>query len=130
MEIDGMTTNSQITVGAVVLDCPDPLALAGFYARLLGWAEPVVEHEGWVTLAGPGSGPTIDFQLATDYLPPTWPDPTRPQMLHLDLKVADLASAAQHAVAVGARPLDLSAEHPTFQVYADPAGHPFCLCAC
>jgi hypothetical protein len=51
-------------------------------------------------------------------------------MFHLDLRVVDLAAAAEHAVAVGATPLDLSDSHPSFQVYADPVGHPFCLCAC
>lgn len=126
-----MATNSQITAGAVVLDCPDPMALANFYARLLGWAEATILYEGhWAKLTNPAGGLGIEFQRAADYQPPTWPDPTRPQMMHLDLQVPDLAAAAEHAVAVGARPLDLSGEHPTFQVYADPAGHPFCLCAC
>jgi hypothetical protein len=126
-----MATNAQISSGAVVLDCPDPTALAGFYAALLDWEPATITSEGrWATLTNPAGGFRIEFQQATDYQAPTWPDPTRPQMFHLDLAVTDLTAAAVHAVAVGARPLDLSDEHPTFQVYADPAGHPFCLCAC
>ena len=42
-----------------------------------------------------------------------------------------LAAANEHALQVGARLLQ-AAEDPTadeqFVVYADPAGHPFCLC--
>lgn len=126
-----MTTNSQVATGAVVLDCPDPVELADFYARLLGWAEPTVKHDGeWVTLTSPVGGLDIEFQRAADYLPPTWPEPARPQMMHLDLKVDDMAAAAARAVGLGAKPLDLSTDHPTFQVYADLAGHPFCLCMC
>jgi hypothetical protein len=126
-----MTAPELVRPGSVVLDCPDPEALGGFYAALLGWPPPTMDHGGhWANLENPAGGLAIEFQRSSDYQAPTWPDPTRPQMFHLDLKVTDMAAAATHAVAVGARPLDLSDEHPTFQVYADPAGHPFCLCAC
>lgn len=126
-----MDTNVLVRPGSVVLDCPDPEALAGFYAALLGWPPAKITHEGyWASLPNPDGGLAIEFQRAADYQAPTWPDPTRPQMFHLDLTVTDMAAAAEHAVALGAQPLDLSAEHATFQVYADPAGHPFCLCAC
>ncbi|HVK22622.1 MAG TPA: VOC family protein [Actinokineospora sp.] len=115
------------TLGAVVLDCPDPLALSAFYARLLDWpeAEPG-DDNSWVSITGKSG--RIDFQQIPDYRPPTWPTGDRPQMFHLDLTVADLAAAAERAVGLGAKLLDDSAD--TFWVYADPAGHPFCLCAC
>jgi catechol 2,3-dioxygenase-like lactoylglutathione lyase family enzyme len=111
---------------SVVLDCPDPQALADFYARLLDWPpdnrrEP---DNGWATLDG-GAGMLIEFQRAADYLPPTWPAPERQQMFHLDFAVDDLEAAHDRAVELGARPLD---EQKNFRVYADPAGHPFCLC--
>ncbi|HEX3792631.1 MAG TPA: VOC family protein [Pseudonocardiaceae bacterium] len=123
-----------LSLDVVVLDCPDPAALADFYARLLGWPPPSGEDvdlgEGWVNLRNPAGGVGLAFQRAADYQAPTWPDPTRPQMFHLDLAVTDLPAAREHALAAGARTLDVSPEHATFQVYADPAGHPFCLCAC
>jgi hypothetical protein len=120
-----------ISAGSVVLDCPDPAKLAGFYAALLGWPAAREGNEGgWATLVNPAGGLAIEFQRAADYRPPTWPDPARPQMFHLDLTVEDLDVAEKHALSVGARPLDSSDEHPTWRVYADPAGHPFCLCAC
>ena len=126
-----MSGNGLVGLGVVVLDCPDPEALARFYAALLGWPEGKVEYEGhWVSLTNPDGGPGIDFQRVEDYRPPTWPSSERPQMYHFDFTVSDMSAAAKHAVSVGARPLDLSDEHPTFQVYADPVGHPFCLCAC
>ncbi len=119
-----------LTLDVVVLDCPDPDALAGFYARLLGWPAPRSRHQNWVDLRNPAGGVHLAFQRAADYQAPTWPDPARPQMFHLDLAVSDLAAAREHALAVGARVLDVSDAHPTFEVYADPDGHPFCLCAC
>jgi hypothetical protein len=47
--------------------------------------------------------------------------------------VHDMVQAHARAVDLGARPLDPEedpAEDETrgFRVYADPAGHPFCLC--
>jgi predicted enzyme related to lactoylglutathione lyase len=126
-----MSAPALVQPGSVVLDCPDPAALAAFYAALLDWPPATIEHDGyWANLTNPAGGLAIEFQRADDYRAPTWPDPTLPQMFHLDLKVTDMAAAAAHAVASGARPLDLSDEHPNFQVYADPVGHPFCLCAC
>jgi hypothetical protein len=51
--------------------------------------------------------------------------------VHLDLFVSDLEQAHAEAMQLGARLLK-AAEDPLapegFQVYADPAGHPFCLC--
>ncbi|HEX4701227.1 MAG TPA: VOC family protein, partial [Pseudonocardiaceae bacterium] len=106
-------------------------ALAAFYAALLGWPPPQLLYDDtWASLVDPDGGMGIEFQPAPDYQPPTWPDPTRPQMYHFDFRVDDMAAAQAHAIAVGARPLDVSEDRPEFQVYADPAGHPFCLCAC
>ncbi|WP_037677185.1 VOC family protein [Streptomyces griseus] len=114
-------------LGAVVLDCPDPRALAGFYAEVLGGT---VEGEGdWVDLKVPG-GPSLSFQAAPDFVPPTWPAGDRSQQFHLDLTVDDLDTAEKGVLALGAKPLDAADRSRTFRVYADPAGHPFCLCAC
>jgi predicted enzyme related to lactoylglutathione lyase len=109
--------------GSVVLDCPDPYVLADFYARLLDWPPAVRDDDGWATIEGPGG--MIEFQRVADYEPPTWPEPGVPQMLHLDLRVDDLEAAHQRALTIGAKLLD---EQRSFRVYADPAGHPFCLC--
>ena len=65
------------------------------------------------------------FQQVSDYNPPQWPDPTRPQQAHLDILVDDLDTGEQRALALGATRLDGGGA--TFRVFADPAGHPFCL---
>lgn len=122
-------------LGAVVLDCPDPKALAGFYSELLGM--PVrTEEDDWVTIGEPGAV-AVSFQRAPDHRPPRWPDPAYPQQLHLDLWVDDIEDAERRVLALGATRLPGGSEEPAadgqpggsgFRVYADPAGHPFCLC--
>ena len=61
-----------------------------------------------------------------DYNAPEWPNPARPQQAHLDLIVDDLDAGEARALELGATRLDGGGQ--TFRVYADPAGHPFCLC--
>ncbi|GHD79120.1 VOC family protein [Streptomyces goshikiensis] len=114
-------------LGAVVVDCPDPLALATFYGELLG-ATPVVDDETWVDLAG-YEGTPLAFQLAPGHVPPRWPSPEGSQQFHLDLTVEDLDAAEERILALGATPLDTGDKSRTWRVYADPAGHPVCLCA-
>jgi catechol 2,3-dioxygenase-like lactoylglutathione lyase family enzyme len=104
----------------VVLDCPDPAALAAFYAALLGL--PVTYCDGdWAVVAASETTSGLAFQRAPGNQPPTWPDPAVPQQFHLDIMVEDPAAASPRVLALGAVRLD--GEH----VYADPAGHPFCL---
>jgi catechol 2,3-dioxygenase-like lactoylglutathione lyase family enzyme len=108
---------------SVVLDCRDPHALAHFYSELLGW--PVVRVDGdWVDI-GDGQGRRLSFQHAPDHQPPRWPDPGFPQQVHLDIKVQDVHEAEAKILALGATRLPSTEEG--FRVYADPAGHPFCL---
>ncbi len=111
----------------VVLDTDDPPALAAFYSALLDWPE-TQRADDWITLTERGSGARLAFQLATDFQPPTWPGSGVPQQLHLDLTVTDLAEAGAYAVSLGARPVDGPENDPSFEVYLDPSGHPFCLC--
>ncbi|WP_330458212.1 VOC family protein [Streptomyces sp. NBC_00820] len=113
-------------LGAVVLDCPDPQALAGFYAGLLGGTVQV--EKDWVDLKLP-DGRTLAFQQAPDFVPPRWPAPDGSQQFHLDLTVADLDVAEKAVLELGARSLDTADRARTWRVFADPAGHPFCLCA-
>lgn len=112
----------------VVLDCPDPHALAAFYAELTGW--PVTESDDdWVDLADDGAGVRLAFQRATDFRAPSWPDPTRPQQFHLDLDVTagEVDAAEEKVLALGATKPETQ-PGGQWRVYLDPAGHPFCLC--
>ena len=105
----------------VVIDCPDPAALAAFYSELIGL--PVTyRSDDWVVIAENDTTSGFAFQLAPEHVPPRWPDPSRPQQFHLDVMVDDLSEAQSLVLAIGARRLP-DGDH----VYADPAGHPFCL---
>lgn len=107
----------------VVIDCPNPATLAEFYSELLGL--PITRRDSdWVTIGGDG-WPQVAFQLAPDLQPPAWPDPGRPQQFHLDVHVDDIDAAEQRVLALGAT--RLPGGEIEFRVYADPAGHPFCL---
>lgn len=109
---------------SVVLDCPDPRALADFYCELLGMR--LIKDEGdWVLLRTDSDAPSLAFQRVADFQPPQWPDPSRPQQFHLDVRVDDIDLAERRVLASGAR--RLPGDGPDFRIYADPAGHPFCL---
>jgi catechol 2,3-dioxygenase-like lactoylglutathione lyase family enzyme len=104
----------------VVLDCPDPAALAAFYSELL--SQPVTyTSDDWVVVAASETSSGLAFQLAPGNPRPTWPDPAIAQQFHLDVMVEDVAAAGPRVLALGATRLDGE------NVYADPAGHPFCL---
>jgi catechol 2,3-dioxygenase-like lactoylglutathione lyase family enzyme len=122
------------TLVQTVLDASDVRQLAEFYRQLLGWRYREGDDEGdkdWLVLRGP-VGQRLAFQF-TERLPrSTWPDPEVPQQLHLDIRVAtkdELDAEHDHVLALGARLiLDRSDdEEEPVRVYADPAGHPFCL---
>jgi hypothetical protein len=59
-------------------------------------------------------------------VPPRWPDPERPQQLHLDIRVEDVDAAERVVLDLGAARLP-ARDESGFRVFADPVGHPFCL---
>jgi hypothetical protein len=104
----------------VVLDCPDPAALAAFYSELLG--DPITyASDDWVVVSTSAQASGLAFQLAPGHEPPTWPDGSVGQQFHLDVMVEDVEVATPIVIALGATKLDGE------DVFADPAGHPFCL---
>jgi catechol 2,3-dioxygenase-like lactoylglutathione lyase family enzyme len=117
------------TLDVVVLDCPDPRALARFYAELLGGE--IVDGDGedddWTEIALPFTDrrPILAFQRVADYHAPEWPGQAVPQQSHLDVKVDDLDDGEAAVLAIGA--IATGSGTDTFRVYLDPAGHPFCL---
>lgn len=130
------------TVRQTVLDCVRPRPLADFYRDLLGYAyrpgdETPADGEDWLVLRPTGGGQGLAFQANPAYVEPVWtPQPDRPgdqqMMVHLDLTVPDVEILEQQRVRVlelgGAVLLDRTddAEEPLY-VFADPAGHPFCI---
>ena len=83
-------------------------------------------------LTHPSGTPRLAFQYVESLPHSTWPTTEVPQQLHLDLTVltADsLAEQHERALALGARVLEDRFDDPDepLYVYADPAGHPFCI---
>ncbi|MFF5076981.1 VOC family protein [Actinoplanes sp. NPDC000266] len=114
---------SRVPVGRLhhlIVDCPDPGASARFWSGVLG--QPVTYDDGdFAVVSADTTTSGLAFQRSPDQRPPTWPGPAVPQQMHLDVMVDDLPSAAEAVRALGARQLD------GHYVFADPAGHPFCL---
>jgi len=137
------STGVMPTIRQVVLDCEDARALAEFYRQLFGLHyrpgdeppeddRPDTRGQDWLVLRNDEGGVGLAFQQVSSLPEATWPEGPRPQMLHLDTSVPtfdDLQVQHQRALSLGARLLfDRSddAEEPLF-VYADLAGHPFCI---
>lgn len=127
----------------IVLDTVAPRILAEFYRELLGFSyrpgdEPPtgggadVRGSDWLVLREASGALAIAFQQVESLPTATWPDGPIPQQLHLDLTVRtveDLDLQHSRATALGARlMLDRSEDdEEPLRVYADPAGHPFCI---
>lgn len=113
----------------VVLDAADLDAVSSFWAQLLDGT--VETDENWHNVVVDGEW-RLGIQYAPDHVPPVWPGGPQQQQVHLDLWVDDLAAGHERALGLGARLLKAAEDPDTrdevFQVYADPAGHPFCLC--
>jgi predicted enzyme related to lactoylglutathione lyase len=112
----------------VVFDAAELALESSFWAGVLGGTVDVDDDWHMVLVDG---NPRIGVQLAPRHVAPDWPDGT-PQQIHLDLWVEDIDAAHAEVMALGAKLLKPAENAPdasdNFQVYADPAGHPFCLC--
>ena len=133
-----MTTHPQLL--QTVLDTTDPRGLAEFYRALLGYtyragdeppADGTPDDSDWLVLTD--GTHRLAFQQVEDLPRTNWPEPPGvPQQLHLDLVVPDVAELArqrEQALRLGATEvLDRTADpdEPLY-VFADPAGHPFCI---
>lgn len=127
----------------VVLDTTDARGLAEFYRQLFGLKyrdgdappaddQPDSRGQDWLVLHNPFGGPQLAFQQTEGVRPSTWPSDEVPQMSHLDTRVhtsEELEIQRQRALDLGATLLlDRSDDddEPLY-VFADPAGHPFCI---
>jgi catechol 2,3-dioxygenase-like lactoylglutathione lyase family enzyme len=131
-----MTGRPRMELVGPVLDAADPIGLARFYERLLGWDMVACEgprpghppEDGWAKLRSPAGDRKMEFQFEADYVRPTWPPVSGAQqmMIHLDVGVDDLERGVEWAVAAGAT---VASHQPQdgVCVMLDPAGHPFCL---
>lgn len=127
----------------VVLDTTDARGTAEFWRQLLGLVyrpghEPPPEGQqddagrDWLNLFAPDGAPVLAFQQVPSLTPTTWPDHAVPQQLHLDLMVDDvdeLDAVHERVLGLGGTlRLDRSDDpQEPLRVYADPAGHTFCV---
>lgn len=136
--------SSHPIIAQVVLDTTDVRVLAEFYRQLFGLtyrpgdepSEPDVadvppEDRDWLVLRNPG-GVQLAFQQVESLTPSSWPTHEVPQQLHLDSTVPDVATLdeqSERAVALGASVLldRTEDDEEPLRVFADPAGHPFCI---
>ncbi|MGL6234591.1 MAG: VOC family protein [Segniliparus sp.] len=118
------TTTGIARLGAVSIDCPDPVALGDFYQNVLG-LEVMFSTEGFVALKG--AGVLLTFQKVADHQPPSWPDGPVPKQLHLELATADLDGAEERILALGASKAETQPNPEHWRVLIDPVGHPFCI---
>jgi hypothetical protein len=115
---------------SVPIDSNDPIALAGFWAGVLGWR---IRRTGWqqtphgpdgAVLAPPGGGTfEIDFRWV--------PEPKRTKnRLHFDVNPVDRDQSAEleRLLALGATYVDVGQGDRSWHVLADPEGNEFCLC--
>jgi hypothetical protein len=128
---------------SVVLDTTDARGLAEFYRGLLGLTyrpghdppaagEPDPAGQDWLVLRHADGRVAVAFQQVPALPEATWPEGPIPQQLHLDMTVpttAELDRQHERAMALGARLLEDRSTDPEepLRVYADPAGHPFCI---
>jgi catechol 2,3-dioxygenase-like lactoylglutathione lyase family enzyme len=136
-------TETYPTILQTVLDCADPRATAEFYRQMFGLRyrpgdEPPAEGEpderggDWLVLLMADGQRSLAFGKADDLAETTWPEPGVPQQMHLDTSVPsvdELEHQHERALALGARlRFDRTDDlDEPLRVYADPAGHLFCI---
>jgi len=110
----------------IVFDAADLDAESSFWAGMFGGQ--VYTDERFHCVIDASGEWRVGVQLVPNHVPPQWPDGA-PQQVHLDLHVEDPRAAHETAISLGAtllRPDDFDAKEG-HEVYADPAGHPFCI---
>ena len=111
----------------LVLECADPRLLASFWQQVLD-LPPAIGDDDWVSLEWEPVG-RLSFHRVPGYESPPWPGRSGEQRIHFDLLVDDLAAACRRVEAAGGTALtEIFDPGPkAWRIYADPAGHPFCL---
>jgi len=113
-----------LRLSSVTVNCDDAAVLADFYADIAGGVVTFCRG-GWATVTTPGG--RIDIQAVAGYERPQWPGPEGTSLLHLDFLVDDLSAAQARVLRAGAVEFDFQPNAEHCLVFADPAGHPFCL---
>ena len=123
------------------IDTTDARALAEFYRQLLGLqyrpgdeppAEGVPDDADWLVLVDSHGDRRLAFQQVERLERTTWPAHDVPMQMHIDFTVTtseELQRQRERAESLGAQLLldrTDDADEPLY-VFADLAGHPFCI---
>jgi catechol 2,3-dioxygenase-like lactoylglutathione lyase family enzyme len=123
------------------LDATDVRQLAEFYRELLGLryrpgdeppADGTPDDADWLVLVDSQGARKLAFQRVDSLPRTTWPAHDIPMQLHLDFtvpSVSELQRQRERAQALGAEILLDRTDDPgePLYVFADLAGHPFCI---
>ena len=123
------------------LDATDVRQLAEFYRRLLGLhyregdeppADGMADDADWLVLVDSAGSRKLAFQRVERLERTTWPQHDVPMQMHLDFTVPspeELEQQRKRAESLGAELLLDRTDDPNepLFVFADPAGHPFCI---
>jgi hypothetical protein len=110
-------------VAAVVVDSPDPAALAGFWELASGWVLSRSEDDFVAFRSPQGVGPYLEFLRVDD--PKTVKDRVHPDVA--PHKGEDRGAAVKVLQEAGAVPVDIGQGDVSWTVMADPQGHEFCV---
>ncbi|MGQ0825364.1 MAG: VOC family protein [Actinomycetota bacterium] len=114
-----------LRVSTLCVDAADPVALAHWWAALLGW-DVTDEEDDEVGIEPPAGSP--ERGVSPELLFVRVPDAkVVKNRLHLDLRPADRDAEVARAEALGATRVDIGQGEQTWVVLADPEGNEFCI---
>lgn len=109
-------------IAAVVVECVEPRAMAGFWGQALDWIVHEVADDYAVLRSSAGVGPYLEFLRV--------PTPSVWTRLHLDVKpypADDQAAEVARLHGLGATVADVGQGAASWTVLADPEGNEFCV---
>jgi predicted enzyme related to lactoylglutathione lyase len=112
----------------VVFDAADLEAESSFWAAILKGQ--VARDDEWHTVFDESGEWRVGVDLNPKHVKPEWPNGVQQQQVHLNLQVEDPHAAHEELISLGATVLEPEKDFESpegFLVYADPAGHPFCI---
>ncbi|MEJ8661945.1 MULTISPECIES: VOC family protein [Streptomyces] len=112
-------------IAAVVVDCADPRAMAGFWGEATDWTLHEETDDHATLRSAKGVGPYLEFLRAPGVK-------TVPDRVHLDLLPYpddDKAAEVARLRTLGATDLDIGQGDVPWTCLADPDGHEFCVLA-
>ena len=110
-------------VAAVVVDSPDPAALAGFWELASGWVRSRSEDDFVAFRSPQGAGPYLEFLRTGD--PKTVKNRVHPDVA--PHQGEDHAAAVKVLQDAGAVSVDIGQGDASWTVLADPQGNEFCV---